>query len=107
MQEQRTALGLPEDAFSEYIQEEADDDAPIEVDPDNWQSALVFLDLSTSWRRQVPPMGGRVIWEGLIQADIWSVIRDAHGIEGAEARDVYRDIRLMEGAALEALNNRE
>lgn len=50
---------------------------------------------------------GAMIWEGLIQSDIWSVIRDAHGHEGDKAREIYRDIRIMEGAALAKLNEQK
>lgn len=103
--EQCQTLGLPDGAFSEYIAQEIEDDSPVDVDPDNWDSVLVFLGLSTSWRKLIPPFGG-LIWEGLIKSDVWHEIRDAHGFDGEKARDVYHDVRVMELAALSKLNEK-
>lgn len=99
-------MGLPDGAFSDYIAQEIEDDSPVEVDPDNWESALVFIGLSTSWRKLITPVGG-LIWEGLIKPDVWHEIRDAQGLEGERAREVYRDIRVMEFAALAKLNEKQ
>lgn len=98
-------MGLPDEAFSEYIAQEIEEEKPIEVDPDNWDSVIVFLGLSTSWRK-LPLPTGHLIWEGIIKADIWSEIRDANGLEGEQAREIYRDVRVMEIAALHKLNEK-
>ena len=71
--------------------------------PENWPTVLVFLALQTQWRRDVPPMGGALIWQGLDYPATETVIR-LQGHRGRAAREIFSGIQIMEAAALKLLN---
>ena len=70
---------------------------------ENWPSVLVFLSCATQWRRTMPPMGGSLIYDGLIYSGIRDVIW-AHGHTGKTAREIFMDVQTMERAAIPELN---
>lgn len=70
---------------------------------ENWDSVLMFLACSTCWRRDIPPMGGQLIYSGLRYFDCEVVIRN-HGHSGKKAHGIFRDLQTLEAAALPILN---
>lgn len=66
---------------------------------ENWDTVMVFTACRTLWRRHYPPMGGPVIWEGLIPSEVDVVIR-RRGHQGARADEIFAGVQVMEAAAL-------
>lgn len=71
---------------------------------DLWPVVTMFFQCGRYWRRTIPPMGGRMIWEGLDPTFVWTLIHGVHGMRGKKARKRFEDIAVMETAALEVLN---
>lgn len=65
--------------------------------PANWESFMAFIACQTQWR-MVAGFGG-LIWQGLDYAACRLVLRDIKA-----GPHVFADIRHMEGAALQILN---
>ncbi|WP_169833516.1 DUF1799 domain-containing protein [Methylobrevis pamukkalensis] len=67
--------------------------------PDNWPSVTAFLELGT----QIKPIvvSGGLIWTGYHYADV-----DVHLRRKGYPDAVYDDLRVMEAAAIAALNER-
>jgi len=74
-------------------------DQGIEVWPENWKTVEVFTAMSTQW--QTAGMGGVV---GLRYESLPAVMRWC-AVPPAERAAVFHGLRVMEGAALEALRD--
>lgn len=66
---------------------------------ENWPAVCLFLACQTQWRFQVA--GARVLWQGL---DYPAVRAAAAMLDQVMTPALFDDLRVMEGAALEALN---
>lgn len=80
------------------------DDDDFEVWPENWDAVMAFLAVSTQWR--TAPFGGgmapmQVIYQGLDYTAVRAGL-DGFGIETSPA--LWRDLRVIEAAARNALN---
>lgn len=71
-----------------------------EVWPDNLASVTAFLAVSTQWKA-IAQMDGAVYWQGL---DYSGVTAGLTGAGIASSADLWRDLRVMEGAARNRLN---
>lgn len=91
--------GVPEEVIATLPEMEV---LVTEVEPDNWDSLMVFLSLTHQWRKIIPPMGGKVMWEGLRYDAVEVVIRMLGHAD--KAKDIFADILVMEGEALRLLN---
>jgi hypothetical protein len=69
------------------------------VMPENWDSVQVFEMLNRCWR--VDSFNGQYL--GLDRSGIESTLRLA-GIPPERHREIFEDLRIMEGAAIEVLN---
>lgn len=101
--EQCEAQGIPAELFHDAIEAEREAEKPFEVDHENHDVVLLFLRCATQWRKIVPPMGGKVIYQGLDYPGIDIVIRRS-GYRGARADAVFADLQTMERAALDELS---
>lgn len=72
-----------------------------EVWEDNWESAMLFLAVSTQWI--VSPMGQYV---GINYTALESTMRMA-GIKKKKRASLFDDVGIMESAALEVLRDRK
>ncbi|MGI9192076.1 MAG: DUF1799 domain-containing protein [Chitinophagaceae bacterium] len=98
------AFGAPEDIQSALLAKDSEDDAgPCEVEPENWDSVLVFLACQTQWRRDFAGMDATLIWQGLDYNGV-AVVIQMHGHKGQKGQGIFRDIQVMEQAALPILN---
>lgn len=70
----------------------------VEVWPENWQTWRLFRDCATQWR--VAPMGEYI---GLDYPPLFRLMDEA-GLSREDWRDTFDDIRILEGAALEAMH---
>lgn len=77
-------------------------ESEFEVDPDNWDTVMVFLALQTQWRRELPAMSGKFIWHGLRYTEAETVIR-LMGFRKKQ-QTIFAGLRTMEAAALPLLN---
>lgn len=86
------------DGFPQHVAEfmAGNPPPPFEVAPDNWPAALMFSALQTQWRIG---MNGAT---GLDYAVLPAVF-DLHGVATEDRGDVFECLRIMEGAALEAM----
>jgi hypothetical protein len=75
-----------------------------ELWPENEEAVDVFLELSTSWDWVTPGMG-KAARAGLRSTEIESTLRML-GYRGARRAELFRDIRIMERAALEVFQSR-
>lgn len=78
------------------------DDTDFEVWPENWEAVEVFTDLSTSWTWVTAGLATPVRY-GIPATEIQASMRGLGMRRKARAR-TYRDVRLMESAALEELS---
>lgn len=86
---------LPEDPF--------DEDVGFGVWPENWETFLMFLRVSTQWN--VGGMGGFL---GLRYEGVWGVLDRYLRDKTTEERiEVFEDLQIMERAALEVLNEKK
>lgn len=99
--EQAAALGIDESEIAEFVGDD-DTERVCRIDEENWESVMVFLGCATQWRRILPPMGGALIYEGLIYSGVSAVI-DAYGHAGKRASEIFQDVQIMEAAALAKL----
>jgi CRISPR/Cas system-associated protein Cas7 (RAMP superfamily) len=69
---------------------------------ENWDTLMVFLSLSTQWRREIPAMAGQMLWHGLDYTAVESVLR----LMGhwAKRQEIFESLQIMEAAALPVLN---
>lgn len=74
---------------------------PIEVWPDNWAVTQVFIDMDTQWRRA--GMAGERT--GMDYAAL-PVVLGMHGIPKKKWPPLFDDLRVMEVAALDYLNEK-
>lgn len=95
---------MAEDEIEAYLQAGADDDEEVEdegaryeVWPENWETVQAFLALSTQWR--VNAFTGKFL--GLIYSSVESTLRM---MKIDNTPEVFHGLRVMEAAALEALN---
>lgn len=93
------AFGLPEDAFGPI--EELNQH--FEVFEENWDTVQVFIACQTQWRKEVPGMGGSLLWHGLRYPDCECVIRNM-GFKGAKCKEIFLGLQVMERASLPILN---
>ena len=70
---------------------------------ENWDTFTVFIACSTQWRREMPAMGGDWYWHGLRYTECEAVIRN-FGFSGKKAQGIFRDLQVMEQAAMTVLN---
>lgn len=68
---------------------------------DNWDTFLFFLDLRTQWQI-VAGMGGERV-TGLNYQSVESVMRIKQ-IKPKDKPDLFRDLQIMESAALDVMN---
>lgn len=59
--------------------------------------------LAAPWRKQVPGLSDRWLWEGLILSEAEVVVRN-FGYRGRQAREIFADLLEMQDAALKILN---
>lgn len=83
--------------------QEADDEA-FDVAEENWQSLLFFLACDTQWR-VVLGMAG-LLWIGL-DYTACDVVARRLKVPDEEVAELWADLKVMEGAALPELNDRE
>lgn len=69
---------------------------------ENRDTVLVFLALQTQWRREIPAMSGKMLWQGLDYQAMESTIR-MMGL-WKKAQEIFDGIRIMESTALPLLN---
>ena len=69
---------------------------------ENWDTLLVFLALSTQWRREIPAMSSTMLWDAPRHSDIESTIR-MMGM-WRKATDIFESLQIMVAAALPILN---
>jgi len=79
-------------------EDEGDD---FEVEPENWETLLVFLACQTQWQREFAGMDGTQIWKGLNYPGVEVVMR-MHQV--SDSPSVFRDLQIMESSALSELN---
>ena len=79
------------------VAEEEPEEENMPIAPENWTSLMAFMGCETQWR-VTSTMAG-LIWIGLDYVGV-KVLLDAEDLD----RDVFRDIRIMEAAALPILN---
>ena len=77
--------------------DEVEEDGSMPILRENWNSVLAFLDCETQWRVTATMAG--LIWLGLDYTAV-KILLDAEG----HGTDIFRDIRIMEVAALPVLN---
>lgn len=84
---------------------ESRDSADFEVWPENWETLIAFLSVSTQWRTASFSGGGmapmQVIYQGL---DYTAVRAGLEGLGIAATPAIWRGLRTMEAAARNALN---
>jgi phosphoribosylpyrophosphate synthetase len=73
------------------------------VEPDNWDSVLVFLACQTQWKREFAGMEATLIWQGLDYQGV-SVVIQMQGHKGQKVQGIFKDVQVMEQAALPILN---
>ena len=97
------AAGAPPDVIERTLARESEAEHDVlEIWPEHWNTVMVFLALSTQWKREIPAMSGTMIWHGLDYAAIEPVIR----LMGfwKERAEIFSGLQIMEHAALQALN---
>lgn len=95
------ALGAPGVVVQAARAEASGTSSVYDVWADNMQSFEVFIDLATSWDW----LGGGMeapTRAGIRASEIESALRMT-GIRGSRRAEVYRDVRIMERAAIEVL----
>lgn len=73
------------------------------MEPENWDTLLVFMACQTQWRKEFAGMGGELIYHGLDYPGLSIVIR-MQGYRGRAAQDIFEGLQIMESAALPILN---
>lgn len=104
MLEALKAAGAPPEviaAASSSADAEADD---FEVWPENWLAVRIFVDLETSWTLVVPGFGAGPRRVGLPATEIHAAV-SLCGVRKRDRPNLYRDLRTMERAAIEAMVN--
>lgn len=81
-----------------------DEDVSFEVAEANWQSLLFFLACDTQWR-VVLGMAG-LLWIGL-DYTACDVVARRMQVSDDDLADLWADLKVMEGAALPELNDRD
>lgn len=69
--------------------------------PENWDILEVFLAVTTQWRKIIPPMGGRILYDGLRYEGVEAHMRMA---DVYRRKHVWSHLQQMERAAMEVLN---
>lgn len=104
MAEALAAFGAPDDIQASILEgQQDDDDGTFEVEPENWDALLVFLGCQTQWQREFAGMDGTLIWKGLNYQGV-AVVIQMQGHKGQKAQGIFRDVQVMEQAALPILN---
>lgn len=91
----------PEEAARYGLTVEEASGPPFEVWPDNWQTVGVFLAMDTQWR--YGPNGPTGLDYGVLP----TVLQDFLDIKRTEWSDVFRDLRVMENAALQQMRSKK
>jgi hypothetical protein len=74
----------------------------LEIWPENWPTVLVFLALSTQWKREIPAMSDRVLWHGIPHSEIEPTLRLlGYAKQGPK---IFAGLKTMEAEALKLLN---
>jgi hypothetical protein len=91
-----------DDVAADLADEEAREMALVDVDvwPDCWDAALLFVDCMTQWRAS---MSG---FYGLDYAGVLAAM-EMKGVKRKARPQLFADIRVMEGAALETMRGNE
>lgn len=92
---------MPREAYEHLLTEEDDH---FHCDHDNWTTLMVFLALSTQWRKEYAGMSGELIYHGLAYNSVEATIRML-GYE-KETKSIFDGLRIMEATALPLLNRR-
>lgn len=74
----------------------------LEIWPENWETVLTFLTLSTQWRREIPAMSDRVLWHGIPHSEIEPTLRLLG--YARRARTIFPGLKTMEAEAIKLLN---
>ena len=100
------AFGATDDQIGDVLSRQVEIDTDFEVEPDNWDTLMVFLSCQTQWHKEFAGMDGTLIWHGLNYPGISVVIR-MQGYRGQDAKDIFAGLQMMEAAALPLLNKRK
>ena len=94
---------MPDHVREALLGTEREADPDFQVEEENWQSLIVFLSCQTQWNRDFAGMDATLVWKGLNYPSVETVIR-MEGHKGEKAKEIFRDIQVMEAAALPILN---
>lgn len=91
-------MGFPEETIAEI--EQAQTESEVEIWPENWDIVTAFSAISTQWRI-TSLAGGRIHYSGLD----YSAAKAGLELAGTHLSvDLWSGIRIMERAAMAALN---
>lgn len=82
-----------------------DDDPYFPVMAENWDTVLAFLNLSTQWRIEAPPMSGALVFHGLPHTEIHATLK-LMAVPRKRVPGIFDGLKLMENEALEHLNSK-
>jgi hypothetical protein len=106
LQEALEAFNAPPDVLASIQERQRQTETHFEVEAENWDTLMVFLNCSTQWKKQYAGMSGELIVDGLdypgVKIVIWGM-----GYRGKKARDIFAGVQTMEYAALPVLNKRK
>lgn len=98
------AFGAPADLINRTVEAESEEPEAFEVWEENWHTVMLFLSLTTQWRKEIPAMSAIQIWHGLDYQGVEATIR-MMGL-WHECRELFEGIQTMETEALKHLNKR-
>lgn len=103
MRAEAEANGAPPEYIAQLDELANGGDGDCVVWPENWESVIMFLGLHSCWRKQYLDMAGQIVWEGFYWSDVTALLREMQP-KRKQRRALIEDLRIMESAALEALN---
>jgi len=103
LEEDRAVLGVKLDGAEPPSEEENQEGDVYPVWRENWPTLLFFLRLHSQWHTHSAP-DGEVIRTGIMRDGIEFELRHTLGIGRRQHPALMRDIRVMEAAALQAMN---